>query len=82
MVLVVDVAYLNFAGTNGCNFFELFTGLPDNMIVIVAFSMFKCYILYSYLSLGLHDWYLYMLKDCLPQAFWKWRSRLKAIRGK
>lgn len=45
MVLVVDVAYLNFAGTNGCNFFELFTSLPDNMIVIVAFSMFKGYIL-------------------------------------
>lgn len=48
VILVVDVAYLDFAGPGSREFFKLFTDLPDNFIVIVAFSMSKGYTLYGY----------------------------------
>lgn len=48
VVLVVDVAYLDFAGPDGRNFFKLFTNLPKNFMVVVCFSMSKGYTMYGY----------------------------------
>lgn len=48
VILVVDVAYLDFAGPKGRQFFKLFSNLPKNFLVIVTFSMSKSYTLYGY----------------------------------
>lgn len=48
VILVIDVAYIDFAGPHGRDFFKLFTRLPDNFLVIVTFSMSKGYTLYGY----------------------------------
>ena len=48
VILVVDVAYIDFAGPDSREFFKLFSNLPKNFLVIVAFSMSKGYTLYGY----------------------------------
>jgi aromatic-amino-acid transaminase len=48
ITLVVDVAYLDFAGgANGRQFFSKFTGLPDNVLIILAASMSKSFTMYG-----------------------------------
>ncbi len=49
VILMVDVAYIDFAGDNGTEreFFKKFENLPENMIVVVAFSMSKSYTMYG-----------------------------------
>lgn len=51
-ILVIDVAYLDYSGPQGRNFFEKFSDLPKNMLVAVAASASKGYTLYGY-RLGL-----------------------------
>lgn len=50
IVLLIDIAYMDYAGepAQTREFFSLFTGLPENLLVTVAFSMSK-----SFLSYGL-----------------------------
>ena len=48
VVLVIDIAYIDFAGPGSREFFKLFTNLPKNFMVIVTFSMSKGYTLYGY----------------------------------
>lgn len=52
VVLMIDTAYLDYAGPDARNFFELFTGLPENFLTIVCASSSKGYTLYGY-RLGL-----------------------------
>lgn len=49
ITLFVDVAYIDFAGDpDGSRlFFEKFSNLPENILVVVAFSMSKGYTLYG-----------------------------------
>ncbi len=49
VTLLVDVAYIDFAGEarKQREFFRLFENLPDNILVIVAYSMSKTYTLYG-----------------------------------
>lgn len=48
IILVVDVAYIDFAEEQSRDFFLLFEGLPENFLVIVCTSMSKGYSLYGY----------------------------------
>lgn len=48
IILVVDVAYIDFAGPDARDFFSLFNDLPENFLVIVCTSMSKGYTLYGY----------------------------------
>ena len=52
VILMVDTAYLDYAGEDARDFFEFFTDLPDNFLVIVCASTSKGYTLYGY-RLGL-----------------------------
>lgn len=49
IILFSDIAYIDFAGTpdESRAFMELFGGLPQNILTIVAFSMSKGYTLYG-----------------------------------
>lgn len=48
ITLVVDAAYLDFAGgDNSKEFFSKFTGLPDNVFIILAVSMSKSFTMYG-----------------------------------
>lgn len=49
VILLVDVAYLDFAGEASAarSFFRHFTDLPENLLVIVGYSMSKGYTLYG-----------------------------------
>lgn len=49
ITLFVDVAYIDFAGTikESREFFKFFTNLPQNLLVLVGFSMSKGYTLYG-----------------------------------
>lgn len=49
IILFVDVAYIDFAGTADATrrFFRNFDDLPDNLLVIVGYSMSKGYTLYG-----------------------------------
>ncbi|HML35242.1 aminotransferase class I/II-fold pyridoxal phosphate-dependent enzyme [Sporomusa sphaeroides] len=49
LVLLVDIAYLDYAGEkNECRaFMKKFSNLPDNILVILAFSMSKGYTMYG-----------------------------------
>lgn len=49
IILVVDAAYIDFAGEkNECRqFFKQFSHLPENILVVVAYSMSKGYTLYG-----------------------------------
>lgn len=48
VILVVDVAYIDFAEEQSRDFFLLFEGLPENFLVIICTSMSKGYSLYGY----------------------------------
>ncbi|MGI6225769.1 MAG: pyridoxal phosphate-dependent aminotransferase [Peptococcales bacterium] len=48
IILFLDVAYLDFAPPESRKFFKLFSQLPTNFLVIVAFSMSKGYTMYGY----------------------------------
>lgn len=48
VVLVVDVAYIDFSAKENRRFFTLFENLPENMIVVVCASMSKGYTLYGF----------------------------------
>ena len=50
LILFVDVAYLDFAPPGSRKFFQLFNDLPENIFVIVGFSMSKGYTMYGYRS--------------------------------
>jgi len=48
IILFSDIAYIDFAGkSNEREFMKLFSNLPENILVIVAFSMSKGYTLYG-----------------------------------
>lgn len=49
LILVVDTAYIDFAGTgtDQRKFFKKFENLPENIFVMVAFSMSKGYTMYG-----------------------------------
>lgn len=48
VVLLVDIAYIDFAEPESRRFFQLFNNLPENFLVLVAFSMSKGYTMYGY----------------------------------
>lgn len=50
VVLLVDTAYIDYAEPGSREFFKLFSNLPKNFLVIVAFSMSKGYTMYGYRS--------------------------------
>lgn len=52
VILMIDTAYIDYAGEHGRDFFEFFTDLPENFLVIVCASASKGYTLYGY-RLGL-----------------------------
>ena len=47
IVLLVDVAYLDYAGDAARTFMKQFENLPDNLLVLMAFSMSKGYTMYG-----------------------------------
>lgn len=47
-ILFVDIAYIDFAPKGSRKFFELFTDLPANFLVVIGFSMSKSYTMYGY----------------------------------
>ncbi len=49
ITLLCDIAYIDYAGSNTDNrrFMSLFSGLPDNLLVIVAFSISKSLTMYG-----------------------------------
>ena len=48
LILFIDIAYIDFAPKGSRRFFELFTDLPENFLVIIGFSMSKSYTMYGY----------------------------------
>lgn len=48
VVVVVDVAYIDFSPEGSRRFFKLFENLPENMLGVVCASMSKGYTLYGY----------------------------------
>lgn len=48
VVVVVDVAYIDFSRNGSRKFFKLFENLPENMIGVVCASMSKGYTVYGY----------------------------------
>jgi len=48
VVLLLDIAYIDFAAPESRQFFRLFHDLPENFLVLVAFSMSKSYTMYGY----------------------------------
>lgn len=49
IIVLIDVAYMDFAGepAETRKFFRLFTGLPENVLITVAFSMSKSFFAYG-----------------------------------
>ena len=47
VILVVDIAYLDYAGDKARDFMKQFENLPDNLLVLMAFSMSKGYTMYG-----------------------------------
>jgi len=49
IVLLVDIAYIDYAGPaeKTREFFKLFSGLPGNILVAIAFSMSKSFLVYG-----------------------------------
>jgi aromatic-amino-acid transaminase len=49
IVLLLDMAYLDYAGTGEetRGFMKLFAGLPENILVTIAYSMSKSYLIYG-----------------------------------
>lgn len=49
IVLLLDMAYLDYAGPaqETRKFLKLFTGLPDNILITIAFSMSKAFLIYG-----------------------------------
>lgn len=47
IILVVDIAYLDYAGEAARDFMKQFENLPDNLLVLMAFSMSKGYTMYG-----------------------------------
>lgn len=48
VVLLVDISYIDYAAPESRRFFQLFNQLPENFLVLVAFSMSKGYTMYGY----------------------------------
>ncbi|QXM07207.1 pyridoxal phosphate-dependent aminotransferase [Crassaminicella indica] len=47
IILFVDLAYIDFAGENSRSFMKYFNNLPENILIIIGFSMSKGYTLYG-----------------------------------
>lgn len=49
IILLLDMAYLDYAGTaeETRGFMKLFAGLPENILVTIAYSMSKSYLIYG-----------------------------------
>ncbi|MCL1912550.1 MAG: aminotransferase class I/II-fold pyridoxal phosphate-dependent enzyme [Eubacteriaceae bacterium] len=47
VVFLVDVAYIDFAGDDSRSFFEKFSDLPENILLLVAYSTSKSYTMYG-----------------------------------
>ena len=48
VVLLMDIAYIDFAEPECRKVFQLFNNLPENFLVLVSFSMSKGYTMYGY----------------------------------
>ena len=48
VVLLLDIAYIDFAAPEAREMFKMFNNLPANFLVLVAFSMSKSYAMYGY----------------------------------
>ena len=48
VVLLVDIAYIDFAGKDARNFMEKCSNLPENFLPLCSFSLSKGYTLYGY----------------------------------
>ena len=48
VVLVMDIAYIDFAAPEAREMFRMFNNLPANFLVLVAFTMSKSYAMYGY----------------------------------
>ena len=48
VVLLMDIAYIDFAAPECRKVFQLFNNLPENFLVLVSFSMSKGYTMYGY----------------------------------
>lgn len=49
IIVLCDIAYIDFAGTQGCprKFMEILSGLPENVLVLYAYSASKGYTMYG-----------------------------------
>ena len=47
ITILLDVAYIDYAGNDRRSFFKKFGNLPDNIFVMIAFSMSKGYTMYG-----------------------------------
>ena len=47
ITLLVDIAYIDFAGAGAWNFLSKFENLPENILILVAMSMSKSFTLYG-----------------------------------
>ena len=48
VVLLLDIAYIDFAAPEARQFFTLFNDLPENFLLLVAYTMSKSYAMYGY----------------------------------
>ena len=48
VVLLLDIAYIDFAAPEAREIFQMFNNLPANFLVLVAFTMSKSYAMYGY----------------------------------
>ena len=47
IIILVDIAYIDFAGEGSRDFMELLAGMPENVLVLYAFSASKGYTMYG-----------------------------------
>lgn len=47
ITLLVDVSYIDYAGPDARAFFQKFSGLPDAILIVIAFSLSKSFTLYG-----------------------------------
>ncbi len=47
IIIVVDIAYIDFAGEGNRNFMPMLAGLPENILPLIAFSASKSYTMYG-----------------------------------
>lgn len=47
IILLADVSYIDYAGEHGRDFFKKFSGLPPEILVVIAFSLSKSFTLYG-----------------------------------